>query len=116
MYSNPFHAAVAEIWQGHYYRMYELSMNWEEARTYAATLSHHDVPGHLIVISSEDESNYINSITASGTEFWISLTDMVRVLVVLSVHSPFLRHSHDRQTKARLCMAMVPRPAWMQLT
>ncbi len=67
--------------------MYELSMNWEDARAYAAALTYHDVPGHLIVISSEDESNYINSITPSGTEFWISLTDMVCGHGVLSEHS-----------------------------
>ena len=55
-------AAVAKVdWNGHTYRVYDISITWEEAKTYCENLG-----GHLATITSEEENNVIANLLSNA--------------------------------------------------
>ena len=62
----------AVYYNGHAYKVYDLSMTWNEAKMYAETLG-----GHLATITSENENVFVSNLIQSGSKYcyWIGGTD-----------------------------------------
>lgn len=62
----------AQNFQGHHYKVFDLSMTWKEAKAYCESLG-----GHLATITSLEEQNFITSIygTTTKTQLWLGGTD-----------------------------------------
>lgn len=60
----------AKVFNGHSYKVYELSKNWNEANTYCKQLG-----GHLATITTGAENTFVTSIVTSGAKhlYWIGL-------------------------------------------
>lgn len=62
----------AEYFNGHYYKVLDKSMTWEEAKVYCENLG-----GYLATITSLEEQNFITSIAENTkkTQLWLGGTD-----------------------------------------
>ena len=59
----------AEKYNGHYYRVYNRSMTWREARNYCR-----DLGGHLVTITSRGEQNFVEDLLSSDGKkncYWL---------------------------------------------
>ena len=60
----------AKSWNGHFYQVYDLSMNWEEAKKYCENMG-----GHLLTINGQEEQDFIDSLDFESTDYWLGGTD-----------------------------------------
>ena len=62
----------ATYFNGHAYKMYDLSMTWDEAREYAESMN-----GHLATITSESEQLFVVDIIRNGSKrgYWLGGSD-----------------------------------------
>lgn len=61
---------TAQSWNEHFYQVYEIPMDWNEAKIYCENMG-----GHLLTINGQDEQNFINSLNFERTDYWIGGTD-----------------------------------------
>lgn len=56
---------------GHYYKAYDISMPWTEAKTYCETMK-----GHLVTITSKQEQSFVESLLVNVQKkmYWIGMT------------------------------------------
>ncbi len=61
----------ATEFNGHYYKVYEITYSWQEAKTYCKSLG-----GHLMTITSQEEQDLATRLPIkSRTNYWIGATD-----------------------------------------
>lgn len=60
----------ANIYNGHRYEVFDEAMSWEEARAYCESLG-----GHLAAVTTQEEADYILTLTKSRTDYWLGATD-----------------------------------------
>ncbi|MBQ1995103.1 MAG: hypothetical protein II237_02795, partial [Clostridia bacterium] len=60
----------AEYFNGHYYKVFEISKTWNEAKTYCEGIG-----GHLVTITSQEEQTFIENIILISSIFWIGASD-----------------------------------------
>jgi len=60
----------ATYFEGSYYQVFDVSMTWYEAKTFAENLG-----GHLVTITSQEEQEFINELlkAAPAGQYWIGL-------------------------------------------
>lgn len=60
----------AVMWNGHYYKVFDLSVTWSDAKAYCE-----ENGGYLATITSFEEQSFINSIISNGGKnlYWIGL-------------------------------------------
>lgn len=63
---------VASGGNGHFYQLVTTSLNWEDARNAAASLSFNGFTGHLATLTSAAENNFLRD--TFGTTGWIGLS------------------------------------------
>ena len=56
------------LWNGHYYKVYDSSMNWESAKKYCKKQG-----GHLVTITSREEQSTVSSLISRGSKnfYWL---------------------------------------------
>lgn len=56
------------VWNGHYYKVYDSSMNWDAAKKYCKNQG-----GHLVTITSKEEQETVCSLIAKGSKnfYWM---------------------------------------------
>ncbi len=71
---NPPSGSIYNPSNGHYYLFNKTSLGWNEARMWAESF----VGGHLVVINSQNEQNWLNATFGTGTnaQYWIGFTDV----------------------------------------
>ena len=57
------------------YEVVEEPQTWSDAHASAEAATFEDVPGHLVSLHSDHESNFVRYIAKGVEEFWIGLTD-----------------------------------------
>lgn len=67
--SNDILADAVEF-NGHYYKMYDSSMTWQEAKAECESLG-----GHLVTITSQEEQEFVQTLIENGTknQYWLGL-------------------------------------------
>lgn len=71
--SETFPAEAADVvsdavWNGHYYKVYDSSMNWTDAKKYCEKQN-----GHLVTITSAEEQAKVSSLISNGSKnfYWL---------------------------------------------
>lgn len=56
------------LWNGHYYKVYDSSMDWENAKKYCKKQG-----GHLVTITSKEEQSTVSSLVSRGSKnfYWL---------------------------------------------
>jgi len=64
--------ATIQIFNGHTYAVYDISMTWHQAKKYCE-----DLDGHLVTITSQEEQDFVQNLIKDRTknQYWIGATD-----------------------------------------